>query len=92
MVNTSLQALFDAMRVDETNNIIPLSAKAPFFDYDSGSGLITLYTTTHYLDTKDADRLRLFWNTPTNTIFGGFDTTVALRATSLLFDDKLPIE
>ena len=92
MVNTSLQSLFDTMRVDETNNIIPLSAKAPFFDYDSGSGLITLYTTTHYLDTADADRLRFFWNTPTNTIFGGFDTTVALRATSSLFDTKSPIE
>ena len=92
MVNTSLQALFSAMRVDEGNNIIPLSAKAPFFDYDSGSGLITLYTTTHYVDTKDADRLRLFWNTPTNTIFGGFDTTVALKATSLLFDDISPSE
>ena len=92
MVNTSLQALFSAMRVDEANNIIPLSAKAPFFDYDSGSGLITLYTTTHYVDTKDADRLRLFWNTPTNTIFGGFDTTVALKATSLLFDDISPSE
>jgi len=99
MVNTSLDDLFKAMKASDSNGADPLipqntfsSAKAPFFDYNSSSGLISLYTTTHYLDTKDTTRLRLFWNSPTNTIFGGFDTIVAPKATSVLFDNTAPAE
>jgi hypothetical protein len=99
MVNTCLQEVFDAMRASDSNGDDTLittnsfaSAKAPFFDYNSSSGLITLYTTTQFFDTPDTARLRLFWNTPVNTLFGGFDVSVAPIATSLLFDSTAPAE
>ena len=99
MVNSCLQEVFDAMRVSDSNGDdlgIPIdtftTAKAPFFDYDSSSGLISLYTTTHYQDITATNRLRLFWNSPVNAIFGGFDTSVAPKATSVLFDDTSPAE
>ena len=99
MVNVCLQEVFDAMRTDDNSGSIPLttantfaSAKAPFFDYDSSSGLISLYTTMHYQNTLTTNKLRLFWNSPVNTIFGGFDTIVASKATSVLFDSTNPAE
>ena len=34
----------------------------------------------------------MFWNTPVNTLFGGFDVSVASITTSLLFDSTAPAE
>ena len=53
---------------------------------------VLLYTTTHYVDTAGTNRLRLFWNSPTNTIFGGFDVSTAPTATAVLFDNTSPAE
>jgi len=99
MVNICLEELFNAMKTSDSNGDDPIipqdtftSAKAPFFDYNSSSGLISLYTTTHYINTAGTNRLRLYWNSPTNTIFGGFDTIVAPTATSVLFDNTAPTE
>ena len=89
MVNTCLANIFNAIPSSQKL----LTSKAPFFAYDSSSGLVSLYTTQEYMDEQNTKRLNIYWNAPAETIFGGFDTTqISITRAHCIDADTPPIE
>ena len=84
MVNTCLASIFESISAPERCSV----AAAPYFMYDSASGLNTLYTTQEFETTSNPSprKLNLYWNAPTETLFSGFDTTAISDAESIRLD------
>ena len=88
MVNKTLNNLFNDIPANEKTG----TAMCPFFQYDPITGLVSLYTSVEY-ESTDNDcgcnkKINLYWNTPTDTVFKGFDTTEILQADCLRIDDN----
>ena len=95
MVNTCFETIFTGIQATHSAHLNS-TAKAPFFSYDASSGLVSLYTTAEYEDgggtfTTGYKRLNIYWNSPTQTIFSGFDTIQATTAKSATIDSKAPV-
>jgi len=84
MVNTTLASIFASIAAPERCAV----AAAPYFMYDSASGLNTLYVTQEFETTNNPSprKLNLYWNAPTETLFSGFDTTAISDAESIRLD------
>ena len=88
MVNKTLNDLFNDIPAGEKTG----TAMCPFFQYDPITGLVSLYTSVEY-ESTDNDcgcnkKINLYWNSPTDTVFKGFDTTEILQADCLRIDDN----
>jgi len=89
MVNTCLKAIHSTIGAE----IDGLNIQPPFIQYDSSSGKVFLYTSQYYVDGfANTLQLNLYWNSPTDTIFNGFDTTKIPKAQAQIFDAQAPIQ
>ena len=93
MVNTCLKTIHTAINTSDSQELAGTSIQPPFFQYNPDTGKLSLYTSREYVDSYSATlQMNLYWNSPVETIFSGFDTVPALTSKAVLFDFQLPTQ
>ena len=93
MVNSCLKTLHNDIIRSGAGELAGYNVYPPFFQYDVTTGKVSLYTSREYAEGYNASlQLNLYWNSPTETVFGGFDTIQTSKAVSVSFDEQAPVQ